>query len=83
MPVLAVLCVLLGDPRSESPRSSGANEHAALVVAVGEVVDVEAAACAQAGLPVGAMPAPSAGRLRVREADRLGPARLHLPPPSA
>ena len=27
-------------------------------------------------------PAPASGRLRVREADRLGPFRLHLPPPS-
>ncbi len=26
-------------------------------------------------------PAPRTGRLRVREADRLGPTRLHLPPP--
>ncbi len=83
MPVLAVLCVLLGDPRSEPPRATGATEHTALVVAIGEVADVDAAACAQTGLPIGAIPAPSAGRLRVREADRLGPARLHLPPPSA
>ncbi|MCH2136641.1 MAG: hypothetical protein MK101_08665 [Phycisphaerales bacterium] len=28
-----------------------------------------------------ATPAPRAGRLRVRESDRIGPARLHLPPP--
>jgi hypothetical protein len=28
------------------------------------------------------VPAPGSGRLRVREADRLGPCRLHLPPPA-
>ena len=29
------------------------------------------------------VPAPRSGRLRVREADRIGPHRLHLPPPAA
>ncbi len=33
--------------------------------------------------PMGAVPAPRAGRLRVREADRVGPHRLYLPPPAA
>jgi hypothetical protein len=83
MPVLAVLCVLLGDPNSEPTRPVGTTEYSAMVVAMSEMAEPETMACAQTGLPVGAMPAPGAGRLRVREADRLGPARLHLPPPCA
>ncbi|MCH2138584.1 MAG: hypothetical protein MK074_05990 [Phycisphaerales bacterium] len=30
----------------------------------------------------GATPMPMSGRLRVREADRIGPRLLHLPPPA-
>jgi len=33
--------------------------------------------------PLASVPAPRAGRLRVRESDRVGPHRLYLPPPTA
>lgn len=82
IPLLAVLCVLLGEPAGE-PQGGGRHELPAMVVSIGAPADRLAVGTDQSGLPVGAMPAPRAGRLRVREADRLGPAKLHLPPPSA
>jgi hypothetical protein len=81
VPLLAVLCVLLGDPTGE-PRAAAGHEPPAMVVSIGVDASGAAASGDQSGLPLGAMPAPRAGRLRVREADRLGPAKLHLPPPA-
>jgi hypothetical protein len=81
-PLLAVLCVLLGDPTAEPGGGTGP-EPPAMVVSIGIDATGATASSDQSGLPLGAMPAPRAGRLRVREADRLGPAKLHLPPPAA
>ena len=80
-PLLAVLCVLLGDPISTSSPTVGHETPATYVFSFSAVPVEETFGVCVTGLPIGAMPAPRAGRLRVREADRLGPSRLHLPPP--
>jgi len=82
VPLLAVLCVLLGEPVAE-PGAALVHERPALVASLASAVPGDVQLGDQSGLPLGAMPAPRAGRLRVRESDRLGPARLHLPPPTA
>ena len=82
IPLLAVLCALLGEPVAE-PVAAAMHERPALVVSLGHGMAGAVLLCDQSGLSPGAMPAPRAGRLRVRESDRLGPARLHLPPPAA
>lgn len=81
-PLLAVLCVLLGDPASDS-QGCGSHEPSTLVVSIAVDAAIEMVRIGQPGLPMGSIPAPRAGRLRVRESDRLGPAKLHLPPPTA
>jgi hypothetical protein len=83
MPLLAMLLALLGDPVAETPQATFSGEHAAFVAYINGSVPRESDAFGQPGLPIGATPAPRTGRLRVREADRLGPTRLHLPPPLA
>jgi hypothetical protein len=82
IPLLAMLLALLGDPVGESTQAAGSTEHAAFVASINSSMPAECEARGQQGLPVGATPAPMTGRLRVREADRLGPTRLHLPPPT-
>ncbi|MDP7029010.1 MAG: hypothetical protein QF733_02175 [Phycisphaerales bacterium] len=82
MPLLAVMVALLGDPISEAGQSTSC-DRSGFVVRVAGSPPAEVTASPQPGLPAGAMPAPRTGRLRVREADRLGPGRLHLPPPTA
>ena len=83
IPLLAMLLALLGDPVGEAPQASSCGEHAAFVAYINGSVPAQSEAFGQPGLPIGATPAPRTGRLRVREADRLGPTRLHLPPPLA
>lgn len=81
-PLLAVLWVLLGDPVADGQVSSG-HEPSTLVVLITVDSAPKIVRVGQPGLPIGSIPAPRAGRLRVRESDRLGPAKLHLPPPAA
>lgn len=83
MPLLAMLLALLGDPVAQTPQTTSSGEHAAFVAYINGSVPRASDAFGQPGLPIGATPAPRTGRLRVREADRLGPTRLHLPPPLA
>jgi hypothetical protein len=83
MPLLAMLLALLGDPVAQTPQATSSGVHAAFVAYINGSVPRESDAFGQPGLPIGATPAPRTGRLRVREADRLGPTRLHLPPPLA
>ncbi len=82
VPLLAVMVALLGEPVAESGHTPAHCEHASFVVSVAASPAADVAASLQPGLPAGSLPAPRTGRLRVREADRLGPARLHLPPPT-
>jgi len=83
IPLLAMLLALLGDPVGDAAQASTCGEHAAFVAYINGSVPAQSDAFGQPGLPIGATPAPRTGRLRVREADRLGPTRLHLPPPLA
>ncbi len=81
VPLLAMVCALLGDPVEAAGVEGDLRPHVALVESHCCSVVTEAASQIQGDLPMGSTPAPRAGRLRVKESDRIGPARLHLPPP--
>ena len=76
---LSVLSVLLA---STTPLETGAVSEVRVNWVSAELAeaDIESLGSVQTHVAQ-ATPAPRAGRLRVRESDRIGPARLHLPPP--
>ena len=79
VPMVVVVVALLGAALISESESADFNPPAISMV-IG--LPTASSVSVQARPTVLRTPAPRAGKLRVREADRLGPARLYLPPPA-
>lgn len=79
VPVMVIVVALLGTAMAcDGDLQSFDQPAMAMVTGLPTNAPVSVQACPA----VLRTPAPGAGKLRVREADRLGPARLYLPPPA-